>query len=81
MALSAHDRKSDAGPLCVRKEGPAYDLPIAVGVLAASEQIWSEALERATFISVTSRCASLRGLFLLRRRPFGHIMTVTQRRV
>ena len=29
-------------PADIRKEGPAYDLPIAVGILAASEQVWSD---------------------------------------
>src|ERR1041385_7758111 len=29
-------------PADLRKEGPAYDLPIAVGVLAASQQLTSE---------------------------------------
>ncbi|PLX09431.1 MAG: magnesium chelatase [Marinilabiliales bacterium] len=33
-------------PADVRKEGSAYDLPIAVGVLAASEQIQSDDLEK-----------------------------------
>ena len=32
-------------PADVRKEGSAYDLPIATGVLAASEQIISDRLE------------------------------------
>ncbi len=29
-------------PADVRKEGPAYDLPIALGVLAATRQVWTE---------------------------------------
>jgi len=29
-------------PADLRKEGPAYDLPIAVGILVASEQAWPE---------------------------------------
>jgi magnesium chelatase family protein len=37
-------------PADLRKEGPAYDLPIAVAVLAASEQVWPDRLEGAMFI-------------------------------
>jgi magnesium chelatase family protein len=33
-------------PADIRKEGSAYDLPIAMGILAASEQIKPEAIER-----------------------------------
>ncbi|HUT15550.1 MAG TPA: YifB family Mg chelatase-like AAA ATPase, partial [Anaerolineae bacterium] len=29
-------------PADIRKEGPAYDLPIAVGILAASSQVWPD---------------------------------------
>jgi predicted ATPase with chaperone activity len=32
-------------PADVKKEGPSFDLPIAVGMLAASEQFESEQLE------------------------------------
>src|SRR5664280_1714821 len=32
-------------PADVRKEGPSFDLPIALGVLAASEQLESDQLE------------------------------------
>jgi magnesium chelatase family protein len=31
-------------PADLRKEGPAYDLPIAVGILAASQQVWPDRL-------------------------------------
>src|SRR3972149_8840127 len=34
-------------PADLRKEGPAYDLPIALGTLEASEQIRPESLEGA----------------------------------
>ncbi len=37
-------------PASVRKEGPAYDLPIALGVLAASEQIPIDVLENSLVI-------------------------------
>ncbi|MCB8984037.1 MAG: YifB family Mg chelatase-like AAA ATPase [Ardenticatenaceae bacterium] len=41
-------------PADLRKEGPAYDLPIAVGVLAASQQIWPDKLDGALFIGELS---------------------------
>lgn len=41
-------------PADLRKEGPAYDLPIAVGVLAASQQVWPDRLEGALFIGELS---------------------------
>lgn len=41
-------------PADLRKEGPAYDLPIAVGILAASQQIWSEKLANAFFLGELS---------------------------
>lgn len=33
-------------PADIRKEGAAYDLPLAIGILAASEVIQSDKLER-----------------------------------
>jgi magnesium chelatase family protein len=41
-------------PADLRKEGPAYDLPIAVGILAASQQIWPDRVEGAMFIGELS---------------------------
>jgi len=41
-------------PADLRKEGPAYDLPIAVGVLAATQQIWPDKLENALFLGELS---------------------------
>lgn len=41
-------------PADLRKEGPAYDLPIAVGILAASQQVWPGKLEGALFIGELS---------------------------
>jgi magnesium chelatase family protein len=40
-------------PADLRKEGPAYDLPIAVGIIAASGQIWPD-LESSIFIGELS---------------------------
>jgi magnesium chelatase family protein len=47
-------------PADIRKAGPAYDLPIAVGVLIASEQIWPQAVEGALFIGELSLDGSVR---------------------
>ncbi len=47
-------------PASVRKEGPAYDLPIALGVLVASEQIPPEALESSLVIGELSLDGSVR---------------------
>ncbi len=41
-------------PADLRKEGPAYDLPIAVGILAASQQIWPEKMKNGIFIGELS---------------------------
>ncbi len=41
-------------PADLRKEGPAYDLPIAVGVLAATQQIWPDKLESGVFLGELS---------------------------
>lgn len=41
-------------PADLRKEGPAYDLPIAVGMLAATSQVWHNLLEGALFFGELS---------------------------
>ena len=46
-------------PADLRKEGPAYDLPIAVGILMASEQLWGDA-DKALFIGELSLDGSVR---------------------
>lgn len=47
-------------PADLRKEGPAYDLPIAVGVLAATSQVWANLLEGALFLGELSLEGALR---------------------
>jgi len=47
-------------PASVRKEGPAYDLPIALGVLAAAEQLAPESLEGALVIGELSLDGAVR---------------------
>lgn len=47
-------------PADIRKAGPVYDLPIAVGVLIASEQVWPQAVEDALFIGELSLDGSVR---------------------
>ena len=46
-------------PADIRKAGPAYDLPIAVGILAASGQIWPD-LESSIFVGELSLDGSVR---------------------
>lgn len=41
-------------PADLRKEGPAYDLPIAVGILAATQQVWPDKLAGGMFIGELS---------------------------
>jgi len=41
-------------PADIRKEGSAYDLPLAIGILAASEQIKSEGLEHCIIMGELS---------------------------
>jgi hypothetical protein len=47
-------------PADIHKAGPAYDLPIAVGVLIASEWVWPQAVESALFIGELSLDGSVR---------------------
>jgi magnesium chelatase family protein len=47
-------------PADLRKEGPAYDLPIAVGILAASQQVWVDALADSLFVGELSLDGSTR---------------------
>ena len=47
-------------PADIRKAGPAYDLPIAVGMLIATEQAWPQEAEDALFIGELSLDGSVR---------------------
>lgn len=47
-------------PADVRKEGPAYDLPIAIGILAATHQINPELLEKSLVVGELSLDGTLR---------------------
>src|SRR5690348_11442877 len=47
-------------PADMRKEGPAYDLPIAIGVLAATEQIPVDTIQDAMFVGELSLDGKLR---------------------
>ena len=58
-----YPRKSvtvNLAPASVRKEGPAYDLPIALGVLVATEQIAPESLENTLVVGELSLDGSVR---------------------
>lgn len=47
-------------PASLRKEGPAYDLPMAIGVLAATDQVPLPKLEGAIFVGELSLDGSVR---------------------
>ena len=47
-------------PADLRKEGPSFDLPIAIGILAASEQVESQYLDDYLFVGELSLDGSLR---------------------
>jgi magnesium chelatase family protein len=47
-------------PADVKKEGPSFDLPIAVGMLAASEQFVSDQLENFTMVGELALTGALR---------------------
>ncbi len=47
-------------PADLRKEGPSFDLPISVGVLAASEQVNTDLLDEYLFLGEVSLDGSLR---------------------
>lgn len=49
-------------PADLRKEGPSFDLPISVGILAASEQVSAERLEEFLFLGEVSLDGSLRAI-------------------
>ncbi|MGI0489690.1 YifB family Mg chelatase-like AAA ATPase [Pantanalinema rosaneae CENA516] len=47
-------------PADLRKEGPSFDLPISVGILAASEQVSADLLDEYLFLGEVSLDGSLR---------------------
>jgi magnesium chelatase family protein len=47
-------------PADLRKEGPAYDLPIAIAMLAASQQIWPDKLDNTIIVGELSLDGALR---------------------
>lgn len=49
-------------PADLRKEGSGFDLPIAVAILAATEQLVAEPLEEAVFVGELSLDGSIRGV-------------------
>lgn len=51
---------ANLAPADLRKEGPAFDLPISLGILAASEQIPPEGLESTCFLGELSLDGGLR---------------------
>ncbi len=55
-----HKVTVNLAPAALRKEGPAYDLPIAVGVLIASEQIAPDGLDKTLIVGELSLDGSVR---------------------
>lgn len=49
-------------PADLRKEGSGFDLPIAVAILAATEQLSAESVEGAVFVGELSLDGSIRGV-------------------
>ena len=47
-------------PADLRKEGPAYDLPIALGVLAATRQVWPQKMEDSLIVGELALDGALR---------------------
>jgi magnesium chelatase family protein len=47
-------------PADLRKEGPAYDLPIAIGILAASQQVWPDKLDKSLVVGELSLDGAVR---------------------
>src|SRR6185369_7918412 len=47
-------------PADVKKEGPSFDLPIAVGILAASEQLVSDQLENFVMVGELALTGAVR---------------------
>jgi magnesium chelatase family protein len=47
-------------PADLRKEGPAYDLPIAVAILAASQQVWPDKLDGTLMVGELSLDGAVR---------------------
>ncbi len=60
LIFPRHRVTVNLAPADLRKEGPAYDLPIALGVLAASEQIRTEWLVGAMAVGELSLDGSVR---------------------
>src|SRR6476620_10144174 len=49
-------------PADVKKEGPSFDLPIAIGMLAASEQIETDQLENYVMVGELALAGSVRSV-------------------
>ncbi|PIU66726.1 MAG: magnesium chelatase, partial [Armatimonadetes bacterium CG07_land_8_20_14_0_80_40_9] len=47
-------------PADIKKEGPSFDLPIALGILAATEQVNKESLDKFIFVGELSLDGSIR---------------------
>ena len=71
-------------PADVKKEGPSFDLPIAVGMVAASEQMESTLLEKFVMVgelALTGAVRSVRGVLpmALRAKQEGRVGIIVPR--
>ena len=60
LQFPLHRITVNLAPADLRKEGPAYDLPIAVGMLAATSQVWRDQLDDSLFFGELSLDGSAR---------------------
>jgi magnesium chelatase family protein len=60
FSFPAHRVTVNLAPADIRKEGPSFDLPIALGVLAATEQVASEDMEDLVAVGELSLDGSVR---------------------
>ena len=63
-------------PADIRKEGSAYDLPIAIGILAASEQLKTQNLSKYIIMGELSLDGNCNPLKVLCQLPYRHIKMV-----
>jgi magnesium chelatase family protein len=81
LEFPRHRLTVNLAPASLRKEGPAYDLPIALGVLAASGQIrpeWLEGTLALGELSLDGSVRHVRGVLpmaaLARQESFGRVL-------
>ena len=67
-----HHTIVNLAPADIRKEGPAFDLPIAIGMLAATEQVRPEILAEYAIVgelALDGRTRPVRGVLIEQTQP------------